>query len=64
MTPLSPTSSNPFIKDSSGKLYLHRYHSNGKFTTYRAFPDGTIVPRIRMSKKQRLRLKAHFQPQA
>lgn len=61
MTPPSPISSDRFIKDSSGKLYLREYQGNGKFTTYRAFPDGTRVPRIRMSKKQRLRLKDHLQ---
>ena len=55
-----------YIKDSRGNLYLRKFVKRfvdytGKitprFTTLRCLPDCSILPRIRISKKARLKLK-------
>lgn len=59
-----------YIQDSRGNLYLRKVvklisyvdekfqrHIIPRFTTFRCLPDGSILPRIRLSKKARLKLK-------
>lgn len=59
-----------YIKDSRGNLYLRKLvklivyideklqrQVIPRFTTFRCLPDGSVLPRIRLSKKARLKLK-------
>lgn len=65
-TTLDNSPKSHYIKDSSGHLYLRKLVKRvvdfeGKiiprFTTFRCLPDGSILPRLRMSKKLRRRIK-------
>lgn len=55
-----------YIKDSHGNLYLQKLVKRfvdytgkvtSRFNTFRCLPDGSVLPRIRLSKKTRLKLK-------
>lgn len=63
-----------FSKDSKDQLYFHKLvklltwtdsklikYTTLRFITFRCFPDGTRIPRIRISKKARLKLKRSLQ---
>ena len=65
-TTIDSTPKSHYIKDSRGNLYLrklvkrfidHTGKVTPRFTTLRCLPDGSILPRVRISKKARLKLK-------